>query len=503
MGNSMGGAGTLLLSRYRPERFSAATAFVPQHYTPDTGQRLFGTPGQNLQTTELGPGGAVLRVNDFFDAAVPLAPHQRDYCFTRIFRGRRDTAVDWGTEQLRLFNAMNSGRFGTHLYWDNRDHTASDWTTDDPQTPAVDIGEWVAPVRTQRSGAPYQARFRSDQSYPAFFDDDQVPGTAAREPSLGSGSPDDGTPWGTWGGYFDWDVETIFETPLGWSCTLYLVGRSSTSVDNFPGASATTSLALRKPRQLVPLAGTQVLWTARDLATDAVLQSGTTVAESDGLIALTGLTIPKDPQRVRIELRLATAPRVGDLDNNGAIDLDDANLMAAAPIDLDGDGAADARDTELLRRYVLSSASAPVVSYCTAGTTTNGCSAILSASGWPSATANAGFLLTATNVEGLRSGLIFYGASGRNAAILTPGSSSRLCLRSPVQRTNTANSGGSNNTCTGSFSLDWLNWMASRPQALGQPLTPGQIFQGQCWFRDPVAPGGTHLSQGVEWTLCP
>jgi S-formylglutathione hydrolase FrmB len=124
MGNSMGGAGTLLLSRYRPERFSAATAFVPQHYTPDTGQRLFGTPGQNLQTTELGPGGAVLRVNDLFDAAVPLAAHQRDYCFTRIFRGRRDTAVEWGTEQLRLFNAMNSGCFGTHLYWDNRDHTA-------------------------------------------------------------------------------------------------------------------------------------------------------------------------------------------------------------------------------------------------------------------------------------------------------------------------------------------------------------------------------------------
>ncbi|MFO0491144.1 MAG: alpha/beta hydrolase-fold protein, partial [bacterium] len=66
MGNSMGGAGTLLLSRWRPDRFSAATAFVPQHYTPETGQRLFGTPTQNLATTELGPTGQPLRVNDFF-----------------------------------------------------------------------------------------------------------------------------------------------------------------------------------------------------------------------------------------------------------------------------------------------------------------------------------------------------------------------------------------------------------------------------------------------------
>ncbi|MFM7299273.1 MAG: alpha/beta hydrolase-fold protein, partial [Planctomycetota bacterium] len=149
MGNSMGGAGTLLLSRYRPERFSAATSFVPQHYTPDTGQRLFGTPAQNLLTTELGPSGSALRVNDFFDAAVRLSPQQRDYCLTRIFRGRRDTAVDWDQQVLDLYNDMNAGRWGTHLYWDNRDHTASDWTTDDPQTPTVDIGEWVAPVRTQ------------------------------------------------------------------------------------------------------------------------------------------------------------------------------------------------------------------------------------------------------------------------------------------------------------------------------------------------------------------
>lgn len=352
MGNSMGGAGTLLLSRYRPERFSSATAFVPQHYTPETGQRLFGTTAQNLATNETGPGGAPLRVNDFFDASIRLSVQQRDFCLTRIFRGRRDDAVEWGPLTIGLFNDMNAARWGTHLYWDNRDHTASDWTTDDPTIPGIDVGEWVSPERTERSGAPYQARFRASQSYPGFFNDDQQPGTAGRQPTLGNGSPDDGTPWGTWSGYFDWETETIFDTRQAWACTIYLVGRSAAGVDNFPGTSATTSLTVRKPRQLSPTAGASVAWALRDDRTDAVLQSGTVAAESNGLVAINGLSIPKDPQRVRLELQVGAAPRPGDLDGNGLVDVDDVALMAASPVDLDGDGAAGMADVTMLERYV-------------------------------------------------------------------------------------------------------------------------------------------------------
>jgi pimeloyl-ACP methyl ester carboxylesterase len=352
MGNSMGGAGTLLLSRWRPERFSAATAFVPQHYTPETGQRLFGTPTQNLATTELGPTGQPLRVNDFFDAAVRLSPAQRDFCLTRIFRGRRDEAVEWGPLTIGLFNSMTAARWGTHLYWDNRDHTASDWTTDDPQNPGVDIGEWVSPIRTQRSGAPYQARFHAGQSYPGFFNDDQNAISPGRQPTLGNGSPDDGTPWGTWGGYFDWDLDTIFDTPTGWACTVFLVGQSSVSVDNFPGTTATTSVTIRKPRQFRPASGTSIAWALRDDRTEAILQSGTTSAEAEGLIAITGLTIPKDPQRVRLEVRTASSARPGDLDANGLIDVDDLYAIHATLVDLDGDGVASWSDKDLLERFI-------------------------------------------------------------------------------------------------------------------------------------------------------
>jgi pimeloyl-ACP methyl ester carboxylesterase len=352
MGNSMGGAGTLLLSRWRPERFSAATAFVPQHYTPETGQRLFGSPTQNLATTELGPTGLPLRVNDFFDPAVRLSPAQRDYCLTRIFRGRRDEAVEWGPLTIGLFNSMTAARWGTHLYWDNRDHTASDWTTDDPQNPGVDIGEWVSPIRTQRSGAPYQARFRASQSYPGFFNDDQNAISPGRQPTLGNGSPDDGTPWGTWGGYFDWDVDTIFDTPTGWACTVFLVGQSAVSVDNFPGTTATTSVTIRKPRQFRPAPGASIAWALRDDRTDVVIQSGTSTAEAEGLIAITGLIIPKDPQRVRLEVRPASSDRPGDLNADGFINVDDLYAIHATLVDLDGDGLASRSDKDLLERFI-------------------------------------------------------------------------------------------------------------------------------------------------------
>ncbi|MEY3141661.1 MAG: hypothetical protein RLY21_154 [Planctomycetota bacterium] len=352
VGESMGGAGTLLLTRFRPERFSAATALVPQHYTPETGQRLFGTTAQNLATTETGPSGQPLRVNDFFDAAVRLSPQSRDFCLTRIFRGRRDEAVEWGPLTIGLFNSMSDARWGTHLYWDNRDHTASAWTTDDPTVPGVDIGEWVSPVLTERVSAEYQARFRADQSFPGFFNDDQNGATPGRQPTLGNGSPDDGTPWGTWCGYFDWDTGTIFDTPAGWSCTLFLIGRSGVSVDNFPGTTATTSLTLRKPRQLLPTAGATILWTLRDDQSDAVLQSGSVSAETNGLVAVTGLVIPKDPQRVRLEFTVPNAPRTGDFNGDGFLDESDIARITKTPADLDGDGFADQADVDLLTRYV-------------------------------------------------------------------------------------------------------------------------------------------------------
>ena len=312
MGNSMGGTGTLLLTRWKPERFSAATAMVPPHYTPETGSRLFGTTALNLQTTERGHDGKPLRVNDFFDPTVRLSASSRDYCHTRIYRGRCDDAAEWGQQHIGLYNALNASGLGIHLYWDNRDHTASDWTTDDPKTPCPDIGQWVSPVRTERCAASYQSRLRSSQSYPGFFNDDQNIALAGVQPRIGNGDVSDGDAWGTWSGYYEWDVSTIVDSTSRWECTVYLVGASKTSVDNYPGDSATCSVSIRKAQRFRPDNGTSLQWKLIDLATGQTLQTGTTLPDRAGVVIVNGLRVYKDPRRTRliVESGSTTEPSV-------------------------------------------------------------------------------------------------------------------------------------------------------------------------------------------------
>jgi hypothetical protein len=142
-------------------------------------------------------------------------------------------------------------------------------------------------------------------------------------------------------------------------------------------------------------------------------------------------------------------------------------------------------------------------SYCTPGTTTNGCNAAMSATGTPSAAAASGFVLSCTGVEGQKVGLVFYGVSGPKASVWAPGSTSFLCVKSPVQRLPSASSGGTAGACDGALSIDLLAYLASHASALGQPFAPGDVAHAQAWFRDPSAPGTTNLSDGVHWTMRP
>lgn len=146
-------------------------------------------------------------------------------------------------------------------------------------------------------------------------------------------------------------------------------------------------------------------------------------------------------------------------------------------------------------------AAIPCSSYCSAGVTSNNCTAAISGVGAASASANSGYTLSATNVEGAKQGLILYGISGRIATPWAPTSSSLLCVKSPTQRTSVQNSGGASGTCQGVLSLDWNAYRASNPGALGNPFSAGQRVQAQAWFRDPPAPRGTNLSNALEFTV--
>lgn len=145
----------------------------------------------------------------------------------------------------------------------------------------------------------------------------------------------------------------------------------------------------------------------------------------------------------------------------------------------------------------------PPQSYCTAGTTTHGCVASVSASGFPSLSLASGFVVTATQVEGALSGTLFYSSTGAQALPWSSTSTSFLCVRKPMQRTLVQNSGGALGSCNGALSLDLRAWAAANPGAFGQPFVPGQELWIQAWFRDPGASRNTNLSDALVFDWMP
>lgn len=151
---------------------------------------------------------------------------------------------------------------------------------------------------------------------------------------------------------------------------------------------------------------------------------------------------------------------------------------------------------------LIGSCLTPPTSYCTAGTTTNGCNALLTSTGIPSASASSGFVVTASSVEGQKQGLFFYSLSGAQSQPWGAGSSF-LCVQPPSQRGPIGTSGGTTNACDGSLSLDWNAFRASSPTILGAPFQGGETVWIQAWFRDPPAPKSTSLSNALTFTVAP
>jgi hypothetical protein len=155
------------------------------------------------------------------------------------------------------------------------------------------------------------------------------------------------------------------------------------------------------------------------------------------------------------------------------------------------------------RLVMLRGTSQPVV-YCTAGISASGCQASIGAQGIASATAPAGFVLSAQNVERDKSGIFFYGTNGRQVKPWGNGTSLR-CVVSPVQRGGLMNASGATEVCSGDFALD-LNarWCPTCPHP-GHNPGPGALVNAQLWYRDPFNTSNqtTSMSDAVEFTVCP
>ncbi len=141
--------------------------------------------------------------------------------------------------------------------------------------------------------------------------------------------------------------------------------------------------------------------------------------------------------------------------------------------------------------------------YCTAGTTSNGCVPSISGSGTASASASSGFTISVANVEGQRSGLLFYGINGAVAATWGTGGNSVLCVKNPTQRMGSQSSGGTVGGCDGVLAEDWNAYRFTNSGALGNPYAGGELVWAQAWFRDPPAVKTTNLSNALQFVVCP
>lgn len=140
----------------------------------------------------------------------------------------------------------------------------------------------------------------------------------------------------------------------------------------------------------------------------------------------------------------------------------------------------------------------PPTSYCTAGTTTNGCQASIASSGEPSRCSGLPFEISVGGVEGQKTGIVFFGFAPTSSH--WGSGSSFVCVAPPTVRVSTQSSGGTAGGCDGSFQVDFNAWMSAN--SFRAPQAGGEAFV-QAWFRDPGSPKATSLSNALRITVAP
>ncbi|MBL8802349.1 MAG: hypothetical protein JNN27_10155 [Planctomycetes bacterium] len=138
-----------------------------------------------------------------------------------------------------------------------------------------------------------------------------------------------------------------------------------------------------------------------------------------------------------------------------------------------------------------------VATYGTAKVNSLGCTPAIGWSGCPSATSNAPFLVTASNVLNQRPGLMFYGY----APTAIPYSGGFRLVAAPIKRSPILNSAGnpaSVSDCSGDYAYD----MNARIQLGTDPnLVVGASVCCQYWTRDPADSFGIGLTDALSFVI--
>ncbi|HAD13279.1 MAG TPA: hypothetical protein DCF33_12680 [Saprospirales bacterium] len=299
MGYSMGSGGATILAKTFPDKISAACMFNAGFRGAEDAAsiRIMGSMAQNLPTSLRGYNGETIGVEEAFSLNVRCSD-QRDLPVMRVWIGKNDDngRMHWGPEVAAQFRLADSLGWGTQIHWDERPHTYQ-----------VLNFHWIQGVnpdeQTYRDNLSYQEYFRSNQSYPGFFNHrleslNNDPGSGMVGINNG-----DGDNWGTWGGYHNWDLNTQLDEPGRWEVTAWLTAEVIYDLDISPNAALLTSMTIRKPQLFKPAPGTLLEWRVRDISNDQVIQAGQTTPDADGLVTVPNIFVTRENfRKIRIQV---------------------------------------------------------------------------------------------------------------------------------------------------------------------------------------------------------
>lgn len=162
---------------------------------------------------------------------------------------------------------------------------------------------------------------------------------------------------------------------------------------------------------------------------------------------------------------------------------------------------AASRDTNNKYDVFLHDTNAPAVpkvcTYCAVAPTSHGCLPAISATGAPSATAGAGFVLNVSSVEGQRTAMFLFSPYSVSVPWGGAGHSFR-CVDTFWGRFGHQNSGGTSNQCDGALVVDANAWWSSNGA-----VSAGHEAFVQAWFRDPASNAGSHFSEALSCVVRP
>lgn len=303
-GHSMGSRGATMMAKAFPNHYASATilnnGFVDTD-PPALVDVAFGPTALSFPTNLKDYDGQTVHYSNMMDLTLRLSS-SRDLPLLRSFHGKNDTggSNEWDATVVEQYCMADSLGWGAQLYWSEREHG--------PETGPEHNDHWLnGNLPTQQTivdNVAFEENFRSDASFPAFFNhrldaQNNDPGDG----TPGTGPNGVGDDWGTWGGYHRWDWNNLTDLPGAWSAVAWLESNAIFDHDNCPVNMLTADLAIRKPQQFKPVPGTVLNWNVIDTNNGNILQNGTTTVRADGLVAIPQIEVFRETLRkVRISI---------------------------------------------------------------------------------------------------------------------------------------------------------------------------------------------------------